>query len=124
MIKRDWYIRPAVKEDFIEIYGQLPKNTAKAWALVVDNELYGIGGIALVSFSYTAFCKQAEGKKLPKTIWYKAILQGFAKIKETGVNILAVRDQELESSKRLLERLGFKLIKEGKEEVYICQQNQ
>lgn len=121
MINLKWYIKPATKEDFITLYGEAPKNTLKAWTLICNDKICGIGGVALVQFKYTAFCKKAKDVRLPNSVWYKAILQGFNEVKKMNVNILAIRDEKQESAERLLKRLGFEIMEvRGKQEIHIC----
>jgi hypothetical protein len=116
-------LRFATLDDFIYFYGHTPKYTIKAWVYEHEGVLLGIGGIVIYRESYNLFLKVNNAIKCSKKILYHAILQGMNEIKKTKLPYTAIRDCTLDSSKRLLEKLGFQylLTNTDKQEVYVWQ---
>jgi len=97
--------RDATVADYIKIYGELPEYTMRAWIYEDDEKIYGIGGIVLKNGRNTAFLNILE--KPPAKAAYRAITEGLSRMKALGLTILAVRDENEITSKRLLTKFGF-----------------
>lgn len=106
MIKLKYNFRHATQEDVDHFY--LPEEqtySMKAWVLECDEEKYAIGGVWLVSGKFTAFCKSKTG--LPVKTFWKVSKIVIDELRKLQLPIVAIRDQEVESSQRYLTKLGF-----------------
>jgi hypothetical protein len=89
----------------------------KAW-VIEDKELLVIGGYLLHPEGNVMFVKCRDGAP-KKTLWQisKKVVKEVSKI---DLPIWAVRDEQVPTSKRYLERLGFKFLHiHNNEEIYL-----
>jgi len=97
----------ATKKDFDFFFrGEELPYSAKAWVLKKGRKRYAIGGIWLMSTQFTSFVRVKNN--LPKKLFWKVSKEVTEELKKLNVPIVCERDKELHSSKRYLEKLGYK----------------
>ena len=115
-------IRPATLADFTTLYGRAPDRTIRAWAAELDGQPVGIAGIA-----YNGPRPVMFGKITPALRPYRRFIVRAAKeLAEIGHEACAVAcaDPREPLSCKLLQRLGFEFIGNGKDgSVYQCRKN-
>lgn len=123
MRDNSYVVRPAVRDDIDFFYPNIEmKSGMRAWVLIHNEDRVAIGGLFLVKDHYTAFTKIL--RKIPaKTIWYFS-KKYLAEIKKFNLPICAIREDNIPSSRRYLERLGFAFnnIQDNKETYILWQQ--
>jgi hypothetical protein len=94
-------------DDFMNIYGYIPKEKYVAYKGLINNNFVGIGGYVLNQNNATLFlniqCKQY------KIIILRALIKKLSKIRKTGLVLNVIRDKEEINSDMFLQKLGFTL---------------
>lgn len=103
-------IKPATKNDVINIYGMPMNSSMKGVSVFIDGQLSGIGGIYYTKFNVMAFAHiKPLLRKYPVTIWRCAM-----KIKElieaSNAPVYSIADPKIEKSDDLLMKMGFRFI--------------
>lgn len=110
-------IKPATREDLISFYGEQLNRTVYAYVGERDGEVLGLGGYYFDKDSIVMFSDiKPEGRDKKKSI-VKIIKIIMKAARKHRLPIVAVPDDDYESSCQLLKRLGF----ENFGEVYIWQ---
>jgi hypothetical protein len=120
LVEERYKLRPATIEDHVYFYNEPPQYTVRAYVLEEGEKRIGIGGLVLVKGKFTLFLFKKE--PISNLAAWRAIKQGLKLLKNSRLPVMAIRDKNIESSERLLKKLGFTFLQETEEEeVYIWQ---
>lgn len=103
-------IRPATREDILQVNGQIPFRV-RALAAERDGKLLGVGGLGFrpdgIVVAFLILAEGVTGKSVMVTL-HKAGLKLMAMARELGFHrVLASADMNYPAAERWLARLGF-----------------
>ena len=101
-------IRPATIDDIKKFYGmdKLPFS-AQCLAFFLDGELSGLGGVRFGNGYSIAFSDIRPDIRVSKMTIYRCALEIMKMVDAIKTPVVAIKNENLKSAKRLLESLGF-----------------
>lgn len=108
MPNNNWILRDATIEDYQITHAEPLENSVRAWALEVNGELCGLGGVVLVKGAYTIFIKLRADMRVSKAILVKALKEGWKRISQMKfVNLYAIKEEGSKTAENLFRKFGF-----------------
>lgn len=101
-------IRNATAEDINAYSAMAEKPTIKAMALIVDGEVLGLGGVAMIAGRWLGFVDLKDEARQYKTTIARAAIRFLADLRRDGVRYIYVQRDESEPRAGIwLASLGF-----------------
>lgn len=107
-------IRPAMAGDLPHFFEAPPQQTIRAWVVDYKGKPACLAGVCRLNrYTVLAFSEIAPGVDAPKLTVWRTALKLFEHIKNTGLDVIADPDCNIEGAARFLKRLGFHEVGEG-----------
>jgi hypothetical protein len=101
-------IRPVTHDDICAFFEtDSPPFTVKGLSFFLEGELVAIGGVRYERGYFIAFSDIKPGVTVSKATVYRCGLEVMKFIKDLGIPVVAMADENLESAPRFLTHLGF-----------------
>jgi hypothetical protein len=103
-------VRPASADDIAAFSNMPGKPTIRAMALVIDDEVVGLGGVAFMQSRWLGFVDLKPEARQYKTTIARAAIRFLAELRRDGVRFIYVqRDEDEPRAGLWLASLGFEI---------------